>query len=159
MRNIIDMAREAKEASRRLVFISTPLKNSALRLMASAIKRNKQRILSSNALDIQQAKKKKYKSSFIDRLRLDEERIEDMVSSMEEVMKHNTEDDGWTVIDGKVFDITDYLKYHPGGAKILKTALGKDCTALFRKYHAWVNYEMLLEKYVVGSILSPHELF
>ena len=78
--------------------------------------------------------------------------------TMEEVMKHNTEDDGWTVIDGKVFDITDYLKYHPGGAKILKTALGKDCTALFRKYHAWVNYEMLLEKYVVGY-LSPHELF
>lgn len=74
--------------------------------------------------------------------------------TMEEVMKHNTEEDGWTVIDGKVFDISDYLKYHPGGSAILKSALGRDCTILFRKYHAWVNYEMLLEKYVVGY-LSP----
>jgi cytochrome b involved in lipid metabolism len=78
--------------------------------------------------------------------------------TMEEVMKHNTEEDGWTVIDGKVFDISDYLKYHPGGAAILKLALGKDCTVLFRKYHAWVNYEMLLEKYVVGY-LSPDDHF
>lgn len=72
--------------------------------------------------------------------------------TMAEVMKHNTEEDGWTVIDGKVFDISAYMKYHPGGSKILQTALGKDCTALFRKYHAWVNYEMLLEKWVIGYL-------
>lgn len=72
--------------------------------------------------------------------------------TMAEVMKHDSEEDGWTVIDGRVFDISAYMKYHPGGSKTLKSALGKDCTALFRKYHAWVNYDMLLEKWFVGYL-------
>jgi cytochrome-b5 reductase len=71
----------------------------------------------------------------------------------EEVLQHNTAEDGWTVINGKVYNLSPYLNYHPGGAKILNTALGKDCTKLFTKYHAWVNYEMLLEKCFVGTLV------
>jgi hypothetical protein len=74
--------------------------------------------------------------------------------TMDEVMEHDSESDGWTVIDGKVYEISPYLKYHPGGAKILRVGLGKDCTALFRKYHAWVNYEMLLEKFLIGRVVK-----
>ena len=74
--------------------------------------------------------------------------------TMAEVMKHNTVEDGWTVIDGKVYNISPYLQYHPGGAKILKSALGRDCTKLFRKYHAWVNYDMLLDKCFIGPFIE-----
>lgn len=36
-----------------------------------------------------------------------------------ELAKHKTEDDAWLSINGKVFDVTRYLSYHPGGT-ILK---------------------------------------
>jgi cytochrome-b5 reductase len=74
--------------------------------------------------------------------------------TMAEVSQHSTESDGWTVIDGKVYELSPYMKYHPGGAEILRVALGKDCTKLFRKFHAWVNYEMLLEKFLVGRLVK-----
>lgn len=32
-----------------------------------------------------------------------------------EVKKHKTADDAWTVVRGKVYDITPYLRFHPGG--------------------------------------------
>jgi cytochrome b involved in lipid metabolism len=30
---------------------------------------------------------------------------------------HNTQTDAWTSINGKVFDLTRYMDYHPGGTK------------------------------------------
>lgn len=58
---------------------------------------------------------------------------------MDEVREHNSEYDGWTVLHGKVYNIAPYLHYHPGGVAILKQILGRDGTALFEKYHRWVN--------------------
>jgi cytochrome b involved in lipid metabolism len=45
--------------------------------------------------------------------------------TMEEVAKHKKADDCWTVWQGKVYDITSYIKSHPGGKKIMAGA-GKD---------------------------------
>ena len=39
-------------------------------------------------------------------------------------MKHNKEDDCWTVYQGKVYDVTSYLDYHPGGRDKLMLAAG-----------------------------------
>jgi cytochrome b involved in lipid metabolism len=32
----------------------------------------------------------------------------------DEIMKHNTIYDGWTVLKGKVYNISSYIHYHPG---------------------------------------------
>ncbi|KAL4421197.1 hypothetical protein ABPG77_010072 [Micractinium sp. CCAP 211/92] len=66
--------------------------------------------------------------------------------TMEEVARHNTREDCWTVLRGKVYNITPYLRFHPGGIPMLLKVAGRDGTALFNKYHAWVNYEFLLAK-------------
>jgi cytochrome b involved in lipid metabolism len=47
---------------------------------------------------------------------------------------HNwTQEDAWTAIQGKVYNITPYLKFHPGGVKDLMRCAGKDGTRLFSK--------------------------
>ena len=33
----------------------------------------------------------------------------------EELRKHNSKDDAWMAIRGLVYDVTEYMKYHPGG--------------------------------------------
>lgn len=53
-----------------------------------------------------------------------------------ELVKHNKFDDCWVVIHGKVYDLTEFIKNHPGGAdKILKFA-GKDATVGFHQIHS-----------------------
>ena len=59
----------------------------------------------------------------------------------DEIKKHNSPHDGWIVLKKKVYFISPYIAYHPGGERILKPVLGKDATALFNKYHRWVNEE------------------
>lgn len=50
----------------------------------------------------------------------------------------------------QVYNITPYLKFHPGGSDILLKAAGKDGTLLFMKYHPWVNIDALMEKCLIG---------
>lgn len=50
----------------------------------------------------------------------------------------------------QVYNLTPYIAFHPGGKDILKGVLGKDCTALFDKYHRWVNSDFLLRNCLVG---------
>lgn len=52
-----------------------------------------------------------------------------------ELGKHFTKNNAWTAINGSVFNITEFVKEHPGGAVILKAA-GKDGTSLFSKLYA-----------------------
>jgi cytochrome-b5 reductase len=72
--------------------------------------------------------------------------------SLSEVKQNKTKESMWTVLKGRVYNISPYMKFHPGGDDILMKAVGKDCTSLFNKYHAWVNSEFLLEKCLVGIL-------
>lgn len=74
--------------------------------------------------------------------------------SMEEVSRHCTESDCWSVLDGKVYNLTPYLKFHPGGIAELLLAAGGDCTDLFNEKHPWVNGHGMLDKCYVGQLIS-----
>ena len=50
-----------------------------------------------------------------------------------EIRKHDGPEDFWTVIRGKVYNLTPYMKYHPGGIGILMKTAGNDGTVLFDK--------------------------
>lgn len=43
----------------------------------------------------------------------------------EEIEKHNTQDNCWLVVDGKVYDATSVLEWHPGGAAAILGHAGK----------------------------------
>lgn len=57
---------------------------------------------------------------------------EAMQYSLEELAKHNTASDCWIGIEGKVYNVTDFIGQHPGGQAIL-FGCGKDATAVFNK--------------------------
>jgi Cytochrome b5-like Heme/Steroid binding domain len=55
---------------------------------------------------------------------------DDRLISPAEVARHATRDDCWTIIDDEVYDLTDFIGSHPGGAVIVD-ACGEDATTLF----------------------------
>lgn len=65
--------------------------------------------------------------------------------TLEDIRQHRTADDAWTAIQGKVYNLTPYLKFHPGGVKDLMRCAGRDGTKLFSKYKATMpKYPMYL---------------
>lgn len=52
-------------------------------------------------------------------------------------------------INGKWYDISSFMKYHPGGEQVLKDFVGKDATVLFRIWH---EYKVLPEMINKGLI-------
>ncbi len=74
--------------------------------------------------------------------------------TMAELRQHKTVETGvWTALKGDVFNITPYLAYHPGGLEKMMLAAGRDCTLLFDKYHAWVNYQVFLASCYIGPLI------
>ena len=53
--------------------------------------------------------------------------------TMGEVAAHASADDCWLVIDGGVYDVTDFIPNHPGGEAILK-GCGRDATQMFSQH-------------------------
>ncbi|KAL9188171.1 hypothetical protein ACHAXT_006549 [Thalassiosira profunda] len=56
--------------------------------------------------------------------------------SMEEVGQHNTEEDCWIAIDGKVYDLTDFAEEHPAGPESIIELAGQDGTEAFEAVHS-----------------------
>ncbi|KAG8905352.1 hypothetical protein FRB99_000180 [Tulasnella sp. 403] len=70
-----------------------------------------------------------------------------------ELKKHNTREDAWSSIGGKVYNITPYLAFHPGGEKELMRVAGRDGTKLFMLTHSWVNVDFMLDGCMVGFLV------
>ncbi|KAG2228346.1 hypothetical protein INT45_011138 [Circinella minor] len=72
--------------------------------------------------------------------------------SYEEVAKHNTRNDLWMIVSGKVYDITPFVDEHPGGEEVLIDEGAKDATGPFDDVGHSDDARELLEKYYVGDV-------
>lgn len=88
--DVSKIARQAKIASQELANLSSSTKNKALLRMAESIRKNREKIIEENKKDIKLAKKKELSKALIDRLALNEKRIEQMSKSLEDIA--STED-------------------------------------------------------------------
>ena len=75
-------AEAAKAASYKLGTLSTKVKNEALLAMAQALEQRSSMILEANAQDLEEARQKGVKRSYLDRLMLDENRIAGMAEGL-----------------------------------------------------------------------------
>lgn len=72
-----------------------------------------------------------------------------------EVVEHNNPEKGyWMVINGKVYDLTQFIHLHQGGMSILKNNMGTDATAAYQAVLHHVNSEVdaMLGMYEIGAI-------
>ncbi|EGC38083.1 delta 5 fatty acid desaturase [Dictyostelium purpureum] len=75
--------------------------------------------------------------------------------SWTEIAKHNTENDCWVAVDGKVYDISKWVSQHPGGKEVLMLGAGRDVTNLFESYHPMSDKpSAILKNYEIGFISS-----
>ncbi|KAK9380435.1 uncharacterized protein V2V93DRAFT_370668 [Kockiozyma suomiensis] len=73
--------------------------------------------------------------------------------TVEELKKHSTLEDAWTALGGKVYNLTPYLRFHPGGVREAMRCAGKDGTHLFNITHMWVNYDRMLGNCFIGYLV------
>ncbi|AIS52363.1 gamma-glutamyl phosphate reductase ProA [Thermoanaerobacter kivui] len=78
-------AARAKAAARKMAILDEDVKNLALSYMSDALIKEMPKILEANKKDVLEAEKKNIKASLIDRLRLDEKRIEAMAKGLREI--------------------------------------------------------------------------
>ncbi|MGH7369375.1 MAG: glutamate-5-semialdehyde dehydrogenase, partial [Candidatus Methylomirabilaceae bacterium] len=80
-----ELATVAQVAARVLAVVSSVLKNQALAAMADALWDHRASVLSANLSDVTEAKRERHPPAFLDRLALDEGRVEKIVDGLRQV--------------------------------------------------------------------------
>ncbi|KAM0748302.1 L-mandelate dehydrogenase, partial [Meredithblackwellia eburnea MCA 4105] len=74
----------------------------------------------------------------------------------EELRAHNKLKSAWVVIDGNVFDVTNFLEKHPGGIEVIEEHLGKDISPLFNLLHAPGSLNRVVSELTYIGSLAPN---
>lgn len=72
-----------------------------------------------------------------------------------EIALHNDDEHGyWMIIDGRVYDVTEFAHLHPGGLKIIREYTGMDATQPYQKILHSANPEVdsMLGMYEIGTV-------
>ncbi|CAB3410127.1 unnamed protein product [Caenorhabditis bovis] len=80
---------------------------------------------------------------------------------IEEVQKNNNENDEktcWIIMNGKVYDVTQFIDEHPGGGESILEYAGIDATEAFNDIgHSSDAIEMTKE-YLIGKLVDQPEI-
>lgn len=97
-----EILQKVKLASKVVASLKAETKRKVLKEMANALIKNSSYIINENAKDLEYAKKENLSSALIDRLLLNEKRVEDMAKALEDIAK--LKDPVGRIIDGWVLD-------------------------------------------------------
>lgn len=73
-----------------------------------------------------------------------------------QIATHSSSSSCWLVVNGRVYDVTTYLRSHPGGSRTITPWCGKESTVAFatedgRGEHSTDAY-VQLERYLIGEL-------
>lgn len=74
--------------------------------------------------------------------------------TLDEVRKHNSSNSAWIVIHSKVYDVTKFLKQHPGGDDILMDVAGSNATNDFEDIGHSQDAIALKKEHLIGILKS-----
>jgi len=76
------------------------------------------------------------------------------VISLEELQQHVHAESLWVCYGGAVYDITEFIREHPGGAEALVSAGGQDIAAIWQKYQVHFRKDVMstLDTYRIGTL-------
>jgi cytochrome b involved in lipid metabolism len=72
---------------------------------------------------------------------------------MTDIAKHGDTASCWTAINANVYDVTDFVNRHPGGAQRIISLCGVDGSFLFNRQHGGSSYVAgILALYKIGVL-------
>ncbi|KAI1840218.1 hypothetical protein JX265_010786 [Neoarthrinium moseri] len=71
---------------------------------------------------------------------------------LEEIQRHNTNDDIWIILHGVVYNVSKYLENHPGGPELLLEVAGQDATKFFEEALHSEDARDILPRLKVGNV-------
>lgn len=74
--------------------------------------------------------------------------------TMAQIAPHNTTADCWEVINGNVYNLTDFLSQHSGGSSVIAAQCGKDATVAFNSGPHSGSTINALSGYLLGNITT-----
>lgn len=76
--------------------------------------------------------------------------------SLAELAEHDTLDDCWMLIEGAVYEVSDYLPKHPGGSAVVEPWCGREATVGMRTKGGETDHSArtwrMLERYRIGQL-------
>mmetsp|Transcript_12875 Transcript_12875/g.23942 ORF Transcript_12875/g.23942 Transcript_12875/m.23942 type:complete len:316 (-) Transcript_12875:21-968(-) len=70
----------------------------------------------------------------------------------EDVASHNSESDAWVTYNGKVLDVSVFIRTHPGGAQVITDLLGKDITKAYDDAGHDSSTISLIDELTIGTL-------
>lgn len=81
------------------------------------------------------------------------------IITLDEIARHDCDDDCWIAIYDFVYNCTNFIKKHPGGHEVLVEYAGRDATLAFiGSGHTKVAIN-LLENYLIGELPLCERLY
>ena len=75
--------------------------------------------------------------------------------TLAQVAQHSTKSNCWSAIDGKVYNLTNWISQHPGGEQQIIMICGKDGTKLFTNQHDHDKKQQdILKGFYIGNLLK-----
>ncbi len=73
--------------------------------------------------------------------------------TLAQIKAHKSASNCWSVVNGKVYNLTKWVKKHPGGASVIKSMCGKDASVAFKSQHGTAaRPAKSLIPYKIGSL-------
>lgn len=75
--------------------------------------------------------------------------------TLEELAQHTKAPSLWITMDNKVFDVTKWVKHHPGGEAAITNVAGRDVSDLVRQFHRPEVWQKKINHWYIGDLVLP----